>query len=185
MFPYDERAAVLEQCRQRSKKEGLALDSAVELWNYFVDKTREVDDGGGGCVEGEGVPLSCGTTLWARPEGGGREGGGEGGGPQNLHVLQTPTPSLIHSHPPLPLTVRRTCTWCCASVPSAALSGSGCASSRRLSTAAPSTGEGASGGVYAWGVAYRMGLHGGSQLAKYIPLHNAHPTTVCFGRTLY
>ena len=53
MFPYDERAAVLEQCRQRSKKEGLALDSAVELWNYFVDKTREVGDGGGGCVEGE------------------------------------------------------------------------------------------------------------------------------------
>ena len=42
MFPYDERAAVLEQCRQSSKKDGLALDSAVELWNYFVDKTREV-----------------------------------------------------------------------------------------------------------------------------------------------
>ena len=47
MFPYDERAAVLEQCRQRSKKDGLALDSAVELWNYFVDKTREVWEGGG------------------------------------------------------------------------------------------------------------------------------------------
>ena len=42
MFPYDERAAVLEQCRNASKKEGLDLDSAVELWNYFVDKTREV-----------------------------------------------------------------------------------------------------------------------------------------------
>ncbi|GAX74205.1 hypothetical protein CEUSTIGMA_g1654.t1 [Chlamydomonas eustigma] len=41
MFPYDERAAVLEQCRQLSKKEGLDLDSAVDLWNYFVDKTRE------------------------------------------------------------------------------------------------------------------------------------------------
>lgn len=41
MFPYDERAAVLEQCRTLSKKEGLNLDSAVELWNYFVDKTRE------------------------------------------------------------------------------------------------------------------------------------------------
>lgn len=41
MFPYDERAAVLEQCRTLSKKDGLALDSAVELWNYFVDKTRE------------------------------------------------------------------------------------------------------------------------------------------------
>ena len=42
MFPYDERAAVLEQCRNSSKKEGLGLESAVELWNYFVDKTREV-----------------------------------------------------------------------------------------------------------------------------------------------
>jgi dynein heavy chain len=42
MFPYDERAAVLEQCRQSSKKEGLVLESAVDLWNYFVDKTREV-----------------------------------------------------------------------------------------------------------------------------------------------
>ena len=41
MFPYDERAAVLEQCRQSSKKEGLNLESATELWNYFVDKTRE------------------------------------------------------------------------------------------------------------------------------------------------
>ncbi|KAL6751111.1 dynein heavy chain 5 [Haematococcus lacustris] len=40
MFPYDERAAVLEQCRQLSKKEGLSLDTAVELWNFFVDKTR-------------------------------------------------------------------------------------------------------------------------------------------------
>jgi hypothetical protein len=41
MFPYDERAAVLEQCRASSKKEGLVLDSAVELWGYFVDKTRD------------------------------------------------------------------------------------------------------------------------------------------------
>ncbi|PNH03664.1 Dynein heavy chain 7, axonemal [Tetrabaena socialis] len=41
MFPYDERAAVLEQCRTSSKKEGLALETAVELWSYFVDKTRE------------------------------------------------------------------------------------------------------------------------------------------------
>lgn len=32
MFPYDERAAVLEQCRNSSKKEGLALESAVDLW---------------------------------------------------------------------------------------------------------------------------------------------------------
>ncbi len=32
MFPYDERAAVLEACRVASKKEGLTLDSAVELW---------------------------------------------------------------------------------------------------------------------------------------------------------
>jgi hypothetical protein len=29
MFPYDERAAVLEQCRGLSKKDGLALDTAV------------------------------------------------------------------------------------------------------------------------------------------------------------
>jgi dynein heavy chain len=29
MFPYDERAAVLEQCRALSKKEGLSLDTAV------------------------------------------------------------------------------------------------------------------------------------------------------------
>ena len=85
MFPYDERAAVLEQCRQRSKKEGLALDSAVELWNYFVDKTREVCGGEGGCVERGGAPLSCGTTtLWARPEGGGSEGGREGAGMGSL-----------------------------------------------------------------------------------------------------
>ncbi|KAG2482389.1 hypothetical protein HYH03_018685 [Edaphochlamys debaryana] len=41
MFPYDERAAVLEQCRNASKKEGLVLDTAVELWAYFVDKTRD------------------------------------------------------------------------------------------------------------------------------------------------
>lgn len=41
MFPYDERAAVLEQCRNAAKKEGLALESAVELWNYFVGKTRD------------------------------------------------------------------------------------------------------------------------------------------------
>ncbi|KAG2436335.1 hypothetical protein HXX76_006644 [Chlamydomonas incerta] len=41
MFPYDERAAVLEQCRNSSKKEGLDLDSAVDLWAYFVDKTRD------------------------------------------------------------------------------------------------------------------------------------------------
>ncbi|GFR52768.1 hypothetical protein Agub_g15379 [Astrephomene gubernaculifera] len=41
MFPYDERAAVLEQCRAASKREGLALETAVELWAYFVDKTRD------------------------------------------------------------------------------------------------------------------------------------------------
>lgn len=41
MFPYDERAAVLEQCRVASKAAGLTLDTAVELWNYFVDRTRE------------------------------------------------------------------------------------------------------------------------------------------------
>ncbi|GIL57271.1 hypothetical protein Vafri_12526 [Volvox africanus] len=41
MFPYDERAALLEQCRVSSKKEGLVLETAVELWAYFVDKTRD------------------------------------------------------------------------------------------------------------------------------------------------
>lgn len=32
MFPYDERAALLEQCRVSSKKEGLVLETAVDLW---------------------------------------------------------------------------------------------------------------------------------------------------------
>lgn len=41
MFPYDERATLLEDCRLLSAKEGVALESAVELWNFFVDKTRE------------------------------------------------------------------------------------------------------------------------------------------------
>ncbi|KXZ49087.1 hypothetical protein GPECTOR_23g2 [Gonium pectorale] len=41
MFPYDERAAVLEQCRVASKKEGLTLETALELWAYFIDKTRD------------------------------------------------------------------------------------------------------------------------------------------------
>ena len=40
LFPYDERAAVLEQCRILAKKEGLALESPAELWNYFIDKTK-------------------------------------------------------------------------------------------------------------------------------------------------
>ncbi|GLC60993.1 hypothetical protein PLESTB_001703700 [Pleodorina starrii] len=41
MFPYDERATLLEQCRVSSKKEGQVLESAVDLWAYFVDKTRD------------------------------------------------------------------------------------------------------------------------------------------------
>ncbi|GMH41668.1 hypothetical protein BSKO_09578 [Bryopsis sp. KO-2023] len=41
MFPYDERAAVLEQCRGLAKKEGKQLEGATELWNYFVEKTKE------------------------------------------------------------------------------------------------------------------------------------------------
>jgi dynein heavy chain len=40
MFPYDERAAVLELCRTASRKEGLPLESPAELWNYFIDKTK-------------------------------------------------------------------------------------------------------------------------------------------------
>lgn len=41
MFPYDERASVLEACRSLAKKEGRLLESAVELWSYFVEKTRD------------------------------------------------------------------------------------------------------------------------------------------------
>ena len=40
MFPYDERAALLEQCRAASRAEGLALESPTDLWGYFVDKTK-------------------------------------------------------------------------------------------------------------------------------------------------
>jgi hypothetical protein len=54
MFPYDERAALLEQCRVSSKKEGLALESAVELW--------WVGEGGGGWGKG----LKAGATRGRR-----------------------------------------------------------------------------------------------------------------------
>jgi dynein heavy chain, axonemal len=40
MFPYDERAAVLELCRTASRKEGNPLDSPAKLWNYFIEKTK-------------------------------------------------------------------------------------------------------------------------------------------------
>jgi hypothetical protein len=40
LFPYEERAAVLELCRCASKREGLVLDTPTELWNFFVDKTK-------------------------------------------------------------------------------------------------------------------------------------------------
>ncbi len=40
MFPYDERAAVLEACRVQSKKDGLNLETPTELWLYFVDRTK-------------------------------------------------------------------------------------------------------------------------------------------------
>jgi dynein heavy chain, axonemal len=40
MFPYDERAAILELCREASRKAGLALETPAELWAYFVDRTR-------------------------------------------------------------------------------------------------------------------------------------------------
>lgn len=40
MFPYDERAAVLEQCRVLSKRQGLVLETPAELWSFFVDKVR-------------------------------------------------------------------------------------------------------------------------------------------------
>ena len=36
LFPYDERAAVMEQCRVRAKKAGQILESAEELWHYFI-----------------------------------------------------------------------------------------------------------------------------------------------------
>eukprot|EP00803_Ostreobium_quekettii_P003694 evm.model.scf_198.7 EVM.evm.TU.scf_198.7 scf_198:70733-88803(+) len=40
LFPYDERASVMEQVRTASKKEGCNLETPVELWNYFVEKTK-------------------------------------------------------------------------------------------------------------------------------------------------
>lgn len=61
MFPYDERAAVLEQCRTLSKKEGLALDSAVGalLFTCFMPS----------CVVGVGCPLVCWGVLCGSPYG--------------------------------------------------------------------------------------------------------------------
>ena len=41
MFPYDERAAVIEAARVTAKKEKLALEGAQELWDYFIDRTRQ------------------------------------------------------------------------------------------------------------------------------------------------
>ena len=40
MFPYDERASILELCRGAAQKAGLALETPGELWNYFVDRTK-------------------------------------------------------------------------------------------------------------------------------------------------
>lgn len=41
MFPYDERAAVMEAARVTAKKEKLVLEGAQELWDYFVRRTQE------------------------------------------------------------------------------------------------------------------------------------------------
>ena len=40
LFPYDERTAVMEQCRVASKKEGNPLETPTELWQYFIEKCR-------------------------------------------------------------------------------------------------------------------------------------------------
>ena len=41
MFPYDERAAVIEAARVTAKKEKLQLEGAQELWDYFIDRTKQ------------------------------------------------------------------------------------------------------------------------------------------------
>lgn len=40
LFPFDERAAVCEQCRMTAKKLGHNLESAQELWTWFVSQTK-------------------------------------------------------------------------------------------------------------------------------------------------
>ena len=40
LFPYDERAGILETCRTASARAGLSLETPAELWAYFVDCTK-------------------------------------------------------------------------------------------------------------------------------------------------
>jgi hypothetical protein len=58
MFPYDERAAVLEQCRGLSKKEGLSLDTAVSEQN--------VEGGEGGRKGGRDTSRDKGVNEYKR-----------------------------------------------------------------------------------------------------------------------
>ncbi|KAF5830265.1 dynein heavy chain, N-terminal region 2-domain-containing protein [Dunaliella salina] len=41
IFPNEERQALMETCRQQSQKKGLQLETAVEVWDYFLDTARE------------------------------------------------------------------------------------------------------------------------------------------------
>jgi dynein heavy chain len=41
LFPYDERAAVMEQCRVLAKTQNLNLETPTELWQFFIQKCRE------------------------------------------------------------------------------------------------------------------------------------------------
>jgi len=41
IFPNEERQALMETCRQQSQKKGLKLETAVEVWDYFLDTARE------------------------------------------------------------------------------------------------------------------------------------------------
>jgi dynein heavy chain len=43
LFPYDERAAIMEQCRVMAKKAGVTpvIETPTELWQFFIQKCRE------------------------------------------------------------------------------------------------------------------------------------------------
>jgi len=40
MFPYDERSAIKEKCRNLAKKQGIVLETDEEMWSWFVDHTK-------------------------------------------------------------------------------------------------------------------------------------------------
>jgi dynein heavy chain, axonemal len=40
LFPYDERASVIEAVRPAATRLGRAADSPADLWNFFVDRTK-------------------------------------------------------------------------------------------------------------------------------------------------